>query len=131
MHDLVTLEKGQESGMTVATDEAVSTAMLVASIGFRVQPHKRDEALSAVDDTVQRMRTAPGCSRTRLVADTEDPNMFTVLSEWQTAASADSFFASREFQIFKGIRILLREEPVIVIDDVRSRVTRLLRSPTA
>ena len=122
--------------MTVAvTDQAANEAetaapaMLLASIAFRVQPHKRDEALSAVDDTVRRMRTAPGCARTRLVADTEDPNTFTVLSEWQTAAGADSFFASREFQIFKGIRILLRDEPVIVIDDVRSRVTRLLRGP--
>jgi len=117
--------------MTVAMDEAAPSVMLLASIGFRVQPHKLGEALSAVDETVRRMRTAPGCARTRLVADTEDPNTFTVLSEWQTAASADSFFASREFQIFKGIRILLRDEPVIVIDDVRSRVTRLLRSSGA
>jgi len=115
--------------MSVAMDEA-GTAMLLASIGFRVQPHKLGEALSAVDETVRRMRTAPGCSRTRLLADTEDPNTFTVISEWQTAASADSFFASREFQIFKGIRMLLRDEPVMVIDDVRSRVTRLLRAPT-
>ena len=114
--------------MSVAMDESVS-CMLLASIGFRVQPHKRDEALSAVDETVRRMRSAPGCARTRLLADTEDPNTFTVMSEWQTAASADSFFESRDFRIFKGIRILMRDEPVIVIDDVRSRVTRLLRSP--
>jgi quinol monooxygenase YgiN len=86
--------------MTVAIDEAAPSVMLLASIGFRVQPFKRDEALSAVDETVRRMRTAPGCARTRLLADTEDPNTFTVLSEWQTAASADTFFASREFQIF-------------------------------
>ena len=115
--------------MTVAADETTPSAMLLASIGFRVQPHKRDEALSAVDETVRRMRTAPGCARTRLLADTEDPNTFTMVSEWQTAASADSYFASREFQIFKGIRILMRDDPVIVMDDVRSRVTRLLRSP--
>jgi hypothetical protein len=38
------------------------------------------------------------------------------------------FFNSREFQIFKGIRILLRDEPVIVLDEVRCRVTRLLRA---
>lgn len=117
--------------MTVAMDEAAPSVMLLASIGFRVQPHKLGEALSAVDETVRRMRTAPGCARTRLLSDTEDPNTFTVLSEWQTAASADSFFASREFQIFRGIRMLLRDEPVITIDDVRSRVTRLLRNPVA
>jgi len=117
--------------MTVAADGETPGAMLLASIGFRVQPHKRDEALSAVDDTVRRMRAAPGCARTRLLADTEDPNTFTMISEWRTAASADTYFASREFQIFKGIRILMRDEPVIVIDEVRSRVTRLLRAPVA
>jgi hypothetical protein len=42
--------------------------------------------------------------------------------------NAEAFFSSRDFQIFKGIRILLRDEPVIVFDDVRSRVTRLMRS---
>jgi quinol monooxygenase YgiN len=113
--------------MTVAPDGS-APVMLLASIGFRAQPHKRAEVLSAVDETVRRMRQASGCARSRLMSDTDDPNAFTVLSEWQSADTADSFFNSRDFQIFKGIRILLRDEPVIVLDDVRSRVTRLLRA---
>jgi hypothetical protein len=64
--------------------------MLLASIGFRVQPYKRAEVLSAVDETLRRMRQASGCARSRLVADTEDPNAFTVLSEWRSAAMANS-----------------------------------------
>lgn len=102
--------------------------MLLASIAFRAQPHKRPEILSAVDETVQRMRHASGCERSRLMADADDPNAFAVFSEWHSVESADAFFNSRDFQIFKGIRILLRDEPVIVFDDVRSRVTRLMRS---
>ncbi len=113
--------------MTVAAE--VGTGMLLASIAFRAQPHKRAEVLSAVDETLRHMRGAPGCARTRLMADADDPNTFMVLSEWRSASSADSFFDSREFQIFKGIRILLRDEPVIVLDEVRSRVMRLLRTP--
>jgi quinol monooxygenase YgiN len=112
--------------MSIAPDDTAN-GMLLASIGFRVQPHKRAEVLSAVDETLRRMRQASGCARSRLMADTDDPNAFTVLSEWQSAAMANTFFSSRDFQIFKGIRILLRDEPVIVLDDVRSRVTRLLR----
>jgi quinol monooxygenase YgiN len=103
--------------------------MLLASMSFRAQPHKRAEVLSAVDETVRRMRGASGCARSRLMADADDPNAFTVFSEWQSTDTADVFFSSREFQIFKGIRILLRDEPVIVFDEVRSRVTRLLRAP--
>ena len=91
--------------------------MLLASIGFRVQPHKRAEVLSAVDETVRRTATTSAASR--LLADADDPNVFMVLSEWQSADTADVFFNSRDFQIFKGIRILLRDEPVIVFDEVR------------
>jgi quinol monooxygenase YgiN len=102
--------------------------MLLASVTFRTQPHKRGEILSAVDETVIRMRDTPGCARCRLLVDTEDPNAFTLASEWQSSLEAESFFNSREFQVFRIIRILLREEPVVVLDDVRARVTRLIRA---
>ena len=74
------------------------------------------------------MRQAPGCRRCRLLVDTEDPNAFTLASEWLSPHTAESFFDSREFQIFRGIRILLREEPLLVLDEVRERVTRLIRA---
>ena len=101
--------------------------MLLASIGFRVQPHKRAEVLSALDETVRRMRAASGCARSRVLEDADDPNAFTVMSEWQSAANADTFFSSRDFQIFKGMRILLRDEPVLTLDEVQTRVTRIVR----
>jgi quinol monooxygenase YgiN len=102
--------------------------MLLANISFRIQPHKRGEALSAVDALVDRMRTAEGCARCRVYSDSEDSNVFMVTSEWTDSAAAEAFFSSREFQIFKGVRILMRDEPFIVLDDVRARVTRLMRA---
>ena len=101
--------------------------MLLTSLSFRIQPHKRAEVLSVVDDIVGRMRLANGCTRTRLLADTEDPNMFQVSTEWTTTGNADAFFNSREFRVFTGIRMLLRDEPVIVLDEISTRVTRLVR----
>ena len=103
-------------------------AMLLASISFRAQPHKRAEILSAIDETIARMRHTAGCGRCRLYVDTEDPNSFYVLSEWQMPGDADAFFDSRAFQIFRHIRILLREEPVIVLDQVESRATRVIET---
>jgi quinol monooxygenase YgiN len=61
------------------------------------------------------------------MADADDQNTFAVMSEWQSAETADRFFNSSEFQIFKGIRILLRDEPVIILDEIQTRVTRLIR----
>src|SRR5262245_53850757 len=58
--------------------------MVLAWINFRAQPHKRPEILSAVDEMVERMRNSAGCERGRLYADTEDPNAFTVISEWRS-----------------------------------------------
>ena len=98
--------------------------MTLASIRFRARPHKRGELLSAVDVTVERMRAIPACGRCRLYVDTEDPNSFTLASEWHSANDAEAFFSSRDFYIFKGMRILLRDEAVIVLDEVGSRVTR-------
>ena len=102
--------------------------MLLATISFRVRPYKRDEALSAADALVERMRATAGCARGRILTDADDHNLFIVASEWHDATAAETFFESREFQIFKGVRILMREEPFIVLDDVRARVTRLMRA---
>jgi len=102
--------------------------MLLATIKFRAQPHKRAEALGAVDSLAQRMRGYSGCGCSRVLTDSDDQNVLLISSEWQDAGAAEVFFHSREFQIFKGVRILMREEPVIIIDEVRARVTRLMRA---
>ena len=102
--------------------------MLLASLTFRVQSFKRAEAVSSVDALVQRMRGTSGCLRSRVLVDTEDVNSFMVASEWIDPATADVFFGSCDFRVFRGIRILLRDQPLIVLDDIRTRTTRLLRS---
>jgi quinol monooxygenase YgiN len=102
--------------------------MLLVNISFRVHPHKRAEALSGVESLVERLHTVAGCVRSRILTDVDDLNTFMLASEWNDSNAAEAFFGSREFQIFKGIRILMREEPFIVLDDVRARVTRLMRA---
>jgi len=102
--------------------------MLLASIRFRSQPHKRAEVISAVEELIERMRRAAGCSSSRLLTEADDENSLTVMSEWQTTEHVEEFLQSRDFNVFKGIRILLRSEPVIVFDYLRNRVTRVIRS---
>jgi quinol monooxygenase YgiN len=104
-----------------------SSAMVVVWIGFRAQPHKRPEIVSATEDMVDRMRNSAGCGRSRLLVDCDDPNAFAVLSEWQSTDAANAFLDSRQFQLFRGIRMLLRGEPLVVLDHVQHRVTRLLQ----
>ncbi|HUL71849.1 MAG TPA: antibiotic biosynthesis monooxygenase family protein [Vicinamibacterales bacterium] len=101
--------------------------MVLMSVALRVQSNKRAEVLSALDSVVERMRLRSGCARSRLFADAEDPDAYTVLSEFRSIDDADQFFASKEFQLLKGMRMLLRDEPSVVVDDIRRRVTRLVR----
>jgi quinol monooxygenase YgiN len=119
---------GKQPGNVSCKDPARHDSMVLASVTFRVQPHKRAEVLSAIDETVERMRHTLSCARCRLLVDTEDPNLFTLASEWAAARDADAFFESREFQVFRGIRMLLREEPVVQMDEVQARATRLIRA---
>ena len=101
--------------------------MVLAWIGFRAKPNKRAEVLSVVDEMLGRLRETPGCSKCRLLVDREDGNTFTVDSEWRAIEDADAFFASHEFQLFRGIRMLLWGEPFVVLDDVRSRTTAFVK----
>lgn len=103
------------------------TYMTVAWLNFRLQAHKRDEIVSAVDELKERMRRTSGCTQARLFANSDDPLALTLTSEWATSDEAAAFFSSRDFQVFRGIRILLRGEPLIVFDEVQTRVTRLFR----
>lgn len=121
----VVLENGRAVANRTITDTD-TPHMVVTQIGFRAKPHKRPEILSAIDEMIDRMRTSSGCGRSRLVVDCEDPNAFTVLSEWQSTDAANAFLESRGFQLLRGIRMLLRGEPLVVVDEVQQRVTRLL-----
>ncbi len=99
----------------------MSSEMHVASITLRVQAHKQAEVISAVEELMRRIRQASGCLACILTADTEHPNMFRFVSEWDDRNRLDAFLASREFTILLGMRILLRDDPVILVDDVRAR----------
>ena len=98
--------------------------MVLARLSFRVQPHKRPEILSVVDDTVARMRSTEGCGRAHLYSDCDDPLVFTVISEWRSAEDARAFVGSKDFKPFRAILMLMRGQPVLEIDDVLVRVRR-------
>lgn len=105
---------------------APSHIATIACLSFRVQAQNQAEVLSVVNTIADRMRGTPGCGRSRLLSDVDDPNAFTLVSEWLDAASAERFLSSRDFQILRGIRILLRSEPVVIVDQVHSRAVRVL-----
>ena len=103
------------------------TAMQVASVTLRVHQSKRVEALSAIDELMRHMRASPGCLTCRLLVDAIDGTELMLVSEWDDRQDVDAFFGSRDFVILAGMRILLREEPRAVLDEVLVRTRVPLR----
>lgn len=107
-------------------NDASSNLLVTASLSFRVQPQNQAEVLSIVNTIAEQMRLSPGCGSTRLLSDLDDPNAFILVSEWPDLESAEAFLEMRELRVIRGIRILLRSEPTILLDEVSHRVTRTL-----
>jgi quinol monooxygenase YgiN len=101
------------------------SAMHIATMNLRVRDDKRSEALSAIDGFIRRMRSWPGCLTCRLLADASDGEMLTLVSEWDSREGLDGFIASREFLILQGMRMVLRDDPQVILDEIllRSRMS--------
>jgi quinol monooxygenase YgiN len=95
--------------------------VLIASLSFEVQPEKRGEFVSAVNHILQSIRWTAGCLGCRLVSDCENPNLFTLSSEWDGREFLDGYLLSTEFRILEGTRYLLSDGPSLSIDEVVSR----------
>ena len=95
--------------------------MLIASLVFNVQPDKRTEFVSAVEDILDKLRSSQGCLGCRLVHDHEVEDVFVMTSEWDNRLCLDRYLASPEHHILEGTRILLRDGPSLTVDEVLSR----------
>jgi quinol monooxygenase YgiN len=105
-------------------------AMHVATVNMRVKDDKRSEALSAIDGFIRRVHTCPGCLTCRLMADAGDSQLLTLVSEWDSREALDGFLSSREFVILQGMRMVLRDDPQVILDEIllRSRMSLGARS---
>jgi len=104
--------------------------MHVATVNLRVKDDKRSEALSAIDGFIRRMHTWPGCLTCRLMADASDSQLLTLVPEWDSREALDGFISSREFLILQGMRMVLRDDPQVILDEIllRSRMSLGARS---
>jgi quinol monooxygenase YgiN len=117
-----------EGHLTAPTRRVISrmsrlpvTDMQVASVTLRVHQRKRVEALSAIDELMRQMRGSPGCLSCRLLVDAVDGTDLMLISEWDERRDVEAFLGSRNFLILTGMRILLREDPQAVLDEITAR----------
>jgi quinol monooxygenase YgiN len=95
--------------------------VLIGTFGCRVKPDKQTEFLASVADVMERARWLPGCLDCRLVANVEGGGGFSLVCEWSGPDGLDRFLRSPEFRVLKGMRILMDDEPRLVVDEVVRR----------
>jgi quinol monooxygenase YgiN len=120
------------SGFINRRNEARGTAnfkILTASISFRARAEKRAEVVSAIEALTERMRRVAGCRQSRVLADVDDGSTFVLVSEWVDLRAVEAYFNSRDFRVFRGLSILFREEPYLVLDDICGRQTKVIGEP--
>lgn len=104
--------------------------MYVASVWLQVRPSKRPETLSAFRQLIRGMRASPQCVACRCLASTDDDNSLLLVSEWSSREALDGLLTSREFQVLRGMRMLLQRAPQMIVDEVGSRRTVVLNEPS-
>ena len=98
--------------------------MHIATVHMRVNEDMRSEALSAIDGFSRRLHLWPGCLTCSLMSDAGYTQLLTLVSEWDSREALDGFLASREFLILQGMRMVLRDDPQVILDEILLR-TRL------
>jgi quinol monooxygenase YgiN len=87
----------------------------------RVTPDKQAEFLASVADVMERARWLPGCLDCRLVTNVAGGGGFSLLCEWSGREGLDWFLQSAEFRVLKGMRILMEDDPSLIVEEVVSR----------
>lgn len=95
--------------------------MFICSTACRIRPEKQAEFLTSMQDLMERTRWLPGCFGCRLVAELGEPSAVTIVMEWADRESLDQFLQSTEYHIILGMRILMDEEPRVIVDQVVTR----------
>jgi hypothetical protein len=59
------------------------------------------------------------------MADASDTQLLAFVSEWGSRAALDGFLASREFLILQGMRLVLHDDPQVILAEIlfRSRMS--------
>jgi quinol monooxygenase YgiN len=108
-------------GAFLALVELEAPMIYVATVRLSARHDKRAEVASALEHLLRRVRRYPGCVECRLLSDADDPDCLTLVSDWRSRTALDAFMASRDFEVIRGMRILLDAAPQTTVDKVAER----------
>ena len=94
--------------------------MVITSVRINAPLGKRDEIVKTLGSLLGPTRVLPGCLSCNIYQDLENPNMLTLIEEWESRASLDRHVRSDEFRRILAAIDLASEPPEIRFCSVAS-----------
>lgn len=93
----------------------LTKAMLIARVQINAPPNRRDEILKTLRSAIGPTRVLPGCVRCRLYQDVENPNLLTLIEEWESREALESHVRSNDYRKILAAMDLASEPPEVQI----------------
>ena len=76
--------------------------MLIIAGEIRIDPNARDRAVAAVQEMMAATRQEEGCVTYVFSADLDDPDLFRLFEEWESAAALEAHFEAPHMAEFQA-----------------------------
>jgi len=94
--------------------------MLITSVRINAPPKRRDEILKTLRSLLGPTRVLPGCVSCRFYQDVENPNLLTLIEEWESREALNRHVRSNDYRKLLTAMDLASERPVVQFCSVSS-----------
>jgi quinol monooxygenase YgiN len=96
-------------------------ALIISTLRFVTTLRSRPEVLRVITAQLEVTRVQPGCLRCDLYQAVENPDLITLIEEWETHPDLNARLRSEDYRSILAAIELSREEPEIHFDTVIRR----------
>jgi len=96
-------------------------AMVISTLRIVTAPQSRAEVVRTLSAQLGPTRVQPGCHKCDLYQDVEDPEVITLVEEWESQGDLDLRLGSEDYRAVLAAIELSREQPEIHFDTVTRR----------
>jgi quinol monooxygenase YgiN len=95
--------------------------MVISTLRIVTTPQSRAEVVRTLTAQLGSTRVQPGCRKCDLYQDVEDPEVITLVEQWESQADLTLRLRSRDYRAVLAAIELAREQPEIHFDTVTRR----------
>ena len=96
-------------------------AMVISTLRILTAPQSRAKVVRTLSAQLGPTRVQPGCHKCDLYQDVEDPEVITLVEEWESQGDLDLRLGSEDYRAVLAAIELSREQPEIHFDTVTRR----------